>query len=396
MENIKLFGLLLLVGVSIWLLLSVLYMLFYSIAAFFYKSKTKVVSNYYPRIAVLIPAYKEDVVIVETAKKALRHLYPGEFEVVIIADSLKDETIDELLKLPVNLLVPYFNKSTKAKALMFAMEFLDNEYEMAIVLDADNIMAPQTMVKMACKYGEGYHAIQGHRCAKNKNTQFAYLDAISEEVNNHIYCKGPSAVGLSSRLVGSGMAFDYSLFKRLIRTINAVGGFDKELEMKLIQEGVVIQYLDSALIYDEKVSKSEVFEKQRTRWISAQYHFMMRIMPGACIELFKGNLDYFYKALQLTLPPRLLLPGVLLIGSIVLQVFEVSVLANVWTAMFIGNVIAYSLAIPNKFWNKKLWFGFLALPKAFFITIKAVLNSSGANEKFIHTPHTAINSGDLE
>ena len=92
------------------------------------------VSNYYPRIAVLIPAYKEDVVIVETAKKALRHLYPGEFEVVIIADSLKDETIDELLKLPVNLLVPYFNKSTKAKALMFAMEFLDNEYEMAIVL----------------------------------------------------------------------------------------------------------------------------------------------------------------------------------------------------------------------------------------------------------------------
>ena len=62
MENIKLFGLLLLVGVSIWLLLSVLYMLFYSIAAFFYKSKTKVVSNYYPRIAVLIPAYKEDVV----------------------------------------------------------------------------------------------------------------------------------------------------------------------------------------------------------------------------------------------------------------------------------------------------------------------------------------------
>ena len=276
------------------------------------------------------------------------------------------------------------------------MEQLGDDYGMALILDADNIMAQNAMLKMACKYVDGYFAIQGHRCAKNANTQFAILDGLSEEINNHIYCKGPSSINLSSRLVGSGMAFNYKLFKRLMKTIDATGGFDKELELKLIKEGIRIEYLESALIYDEKIESREVFEKQRTRWISAQYHFLWKTIPTMFKELLKGNFDYFYKAIQLALPPRLLLPVFLLIGALVFKFIGNDLFHRIWTSIFFANVIAYIIAIPNKFWNRNLWRGVMALPGAIFSTVSAIMNLRGANKNFIHTPHSVSKSSEAK
>jgi hypothetical protein len=48
------------------------------------------------------------------------------------------------------------------------------------------------------------------------------LDAMSEEINNNIYSKGHLYCGLSSRLVGSGMAFS-SIIQEYMKNIDAVG-----------------------------------------------------------------------------------------------------------------------------------------------------------------------------
>ena len=76
----------------------------------------------------------------------------------------------------------------------------------------------------------------------------ALLDAISEEINNHIFRKGHRSLCLSSAIIGSGMAFDYQLFKEYMTTLQAVGGFDKELELKLLHNGYKIDYLPDAMV----------------------------------------------------------------------------------------------------------------------------------------------------
>ncbi len=374
----------------IWLGFSVIYMLIYAVSGLFYQSEVRLLDKNLPSVAVMIPAYKEDAVILSVAQSALQQNYLGNYDVIVIADSLLPETLTELSLLPIKLVQVNFEKSTKAKALNHAMSVIENDYDMTMILDADNVMETDVLSIMGSYYQQGHRAIQGHRCAKNQDTKFALLDGLSEEINNNIYCKGPSTFKLSSRLVGSGMAFDYALFKRLMKNIDAVGGFDKELELKIIQEGITIQYLDSACIYDEKVSQSEVFEKQRTRWISAQYHYMIKIMPNACVELFRGKFDYFYKAYQLTLPPRLLLPGVLFLFSGIFYLMGQTLFANTWSVLFGLNVIAYSISIPKKYWNKELLSGAIAIPFAFISTLKAVFKIGGANKKFIHTPHTSF------
>ena len=233
-----------------------IYIFIFSLGGLFYKKRKGSNSGEMRKIAILIPGYKEDEVIIEVAKSALQQKYAlNLFDVVVIADSFQQETITELKALPIKLIEVSFDKSTKSKALNKAMDVIGDHYEVALILDADNIMEPNFIAKINDAFNKNYMVVQGHRVAKNVNTSFAILDAVSEEVNNHIFRKGHRALGLSSGLIGSGMAFDYPFFKRTMSTINAVGGFDKELELTLLRDGHMIEYLDDAYVLDEKIQK---------------------------------------------------------------------------------------------------------------------------------------------
>src|ERR1700722_15706976 len=69
------------------------------------------------RIAILVPAYKEDGIIVSTARSHLELDFPKElFDVYILADSFQDSTLEQLAALPVEVLVMSFEKSTKVRS----------------------------------------------------------------------------------------------------------------------------------------------------------------------------------------------------------------------------------------------------------------------------------------
>ena len=121
--------------------LATLYILIFSIASLFYKQQQYSDNGNMKRMAVLVPGYKEDEVIIEVATLALEQEYPTPlFDVVIIADSFKEKTLGALKKLPIKLIEVSFDKSTKSKALNKAMATLDKDYDIAVVLDADNVM----------------------------------------------------------------------------------------------------------------------------------------------------------------------------------------------------------------------------------------------------------------
>jgi hypothetical protein len=43
-----------------------------------------------------------------------------------------------------------------------------------------------------------------------------------------------------------------------MKNIDAVGGFDKELELKLLKQGYKFEYRDDAICYDEKWSQASI------------------------------------------------------------------------------------------------------------------------------------------
>ena len=382
----------------VYLGIAAIYAFVFAVAGVFPKGlSNREFSGVLRRFAILIPGYKEDNVIFEVASEALKQKYPKDkFDVVIIADSFMPETIERLKQLPVILIEVSFEKSTKSKALNRAMEAIESNYDVALVLDADNIMAPDFLAKINLAFDNGYIAVQGHRVAKNKNTSFAVLDAISEEINNNIFRKGHRNLGLSSALIGSGMAFDYQFFKNSMAVIDAVGGFDKELELKLLKNGVKIEYLKDALVFDEKVQKADVFANQRRRWLSAQIIYFRRNVFSGIKHLFtKGNIDYFDKVYQFILPPRVLLIGLIVITTLLYGLAELIpavsgfLLFSVyhWLVLLIITIFAFIFSIPKYFYTQQTLKSIRTLPKVFYLMFFSLFKLKGANKKFIHTQH---------
>ncbi|MFA9371596.1 MAG: glycosyltransferase family 2 protein [Labilibaculum antarcticum] len=381
--------------------IAALYIFIFAFAGVFpYKQKLALKTTK-RKFAVLIPGYKEDSVIIDVAKDALKQNYSGDhYDVVVIADSFQAETLKSLKELPIIVVEVSFDVSTKSKALNKAMQVIGNEYDVALVLDADNLMAEDFISKVNNAFDNGFTVVQGHRAAKNVNTSFAILDAISEEVNNHIFRKGHRVLGFSSALIGSGMAFDYQFFKEIMSQVNAIGGFDKELELRLLKDRKKIEYLHDALVLDEKVQKSEVFANQRKRWLSAQFIYFARyFFPGLYHLLFKGNFDFFDKVYQMVSPPRILLLGLVGIitgfytciwfllpdsGFVQFTILD-------WLPVFAMVVLAFVVSIPRKFYNRKTLVAVLTLPKAFFLMFVSLFKLKGANKKFIHTEHGVKN-----
>jgi cellulose synthase/poly-beta-1,6-N-acetylglucosamine synthase-like glycosyltransferase len=314
--------------------------------------------------------------------------YPKDkFDIVVMGDSLQPETYDKLNELPIILFPVIFDKSTKARSLNLALSILPEVYDYALILDVDNHVYPDFLQKMnACLQGDKL-VLQAHRTAKNTNTAFAILDAISEEINNVIFRKGHVAIGLSSSLIGSGKAIQYAYFKKAMANITSAVE-DKELELNLIQDQIHIHYEDHLYVYDEKVASAKIFTNQRKRWVASQFfNFFNVVTDGFLGLILKGNVDYFDKCLQRIILPRVLILGLSFVLSILYFISYIQ-LGYYFALVFVVCLLTYLLSIPPSFFTIRTFLAAMHLPQAFVLMLWAVIKSKGSAKNFNATPKT--------
>lgn len=365
--------------------LFVLYLLFFAICSIKKTNVEPIHDLKKNRFLVLFPAYKEDSVIINSVKDFFEQDYPkGYYHVMVISDQMKDETNETLRELGSEVLEVTFSNSSKAKALNFAMDALDtSKYDLIVIMDADNCASKDLLQGFNNQYLQGFRAIQAHRTAKNIDTDMALLDAVSEEINNSIFRKGHVNVGISSALIGSGMAFDKNWFVHNVKALNTAGE-DKELELLLLQQQVFIQYCDKLRVYDEKTRKEQVFYNQRRRWLAAQYdslHRGLQLLPEA---VKNSNLALIDKVLQWFIPSRLLLMGFVGIFSLAWLIFD-WVYAIKWIALLVILIAVFVIAIPQQLKTYKLIKAIIKLPYLFVLMFLNLFRMKGMSDKFVHT-----------
>lgn len=355
------------------------------------------------RIAVLIPCYKEDLIIQDTALKAKKHDYPQEFfSVTVIADKLKAETVQKLRQIPVTVIEVDLNM--KSRSLHAALETKEvANTDVVMILDADNIMADGCLEKVNAAYQGGASAIQCHRTAKNKNTAVALLDAISEEININLFRRGPATIGLSAAPIGSGMAFKTALIRDIFsgQEILENPGEDREVDMQLMRRKIKMEFLEDALVLDEKVASAAVFEKQRVRWLEAQLNHFKRFSDTDMRTAPKTFL-YYNKYFQNLLLPRVLtlLVFCLIIFVLLLQyIFHISLLqptAFYWIFIIALYAVTLFISIPASFYNVQTLRALAQVPVLMMAMVKAVFQLKKKRSEFIHTPKsfTGNNTGN--
>ncbi len=339
------------------------------------------------RMVVLFPAYKEDRVIKQSVESILSQTFSRDkYDVAVISDKMEEQTNLELEAMGVKVFRAAYKDSSKAKALNLAMDELKgSDYELVVILDADNVVQENFLEEINNAYHAGIKAIQTHRRAKNLNTDTAVLDAVSEEMNNSIFRKGHVSLGLSSALIGSGMAFEYKWFEKNIRNASSAGE-DKELEVMLLKQGIYIEYLDHVIVFDEKTTKDAAFYNQRRRWLAAQFSILfhsIKDLPGA---IFSGNLDYTDKLVQWMMPTRVM--TLFIIAGCGAAICLVDWIYSVkWWILLLFLLFSLSIAIPDYLVDRKFSVAIKKIPLLGIMMILNMFRLRGVNSKFIHTEH---------
>ena len=377
----------------IYLAISIIYLLVIAIAGRFGKLPVYHLSVVKKRIAVIIPSYKEDAVIIDTARKAAAHNYPADkYQVIVVADKLQPETIARLRQLPVTVLEA--DVSMKSRSVHAALHFLDaDNFDIAMILDADNVMDENCLEKINDAFHHGCIAVQCHRTAKNQQTSVALLDAISEEININLFRRGPAVLGISAAPIGSGMAFTFNLLKQIfsVEHILTNPGEDREIDMQLMKHKIFMHFIDDAYVYDEKVSNPAVFEKQRVRWLEAQLNHIKRFFDAGMKNSPK-TLTYFIKFFQNLLLPRLLL--IMVLGLIfILLAFQWFFSFNIvmppsiyWFSMIMAYALVLILSVPRRFYAFNTLKAIMQVPVLMIAMLRAILKMKSGRKEFLHTP----------
>lgn len=374
----------------LWLFMapSVLYVFFYAIISLFHRKKKP-----YPAegirqssFLILFPAYKEDTVIVHSVQECLKQTYPQElYHVGVISDHMQEETNEQLRQLPITLFTPQFEKSSKAKALHYAIEHTENSYDYIVILDADNVVLPDFLEQVNASCQQGYKAIQCHRCAKNSDNDVAVLDGASEEINNTIFRKAHNTIGISSALIGSGMCFPYNWFKEHVKMLETAVE-DRELEILLMKQHIFIKYEEHIPVYDEKVSNPENFQRQRLRWMTGQVQSLLLMLPYLPKAVMTGNIHYIDKTMQQALIPRSILLVLTFFFSVLMTI--VSYLWSIkWWVLFLIICLSIYIAIPRKMRNSALFGKIFSTVKLVWLMLKNILKMDLKSKEFLHTTH---------
>ena len=359
---------------------TVLYFLVFSVAALMKHPNEVKRAKVQNRFIVLIPSYQNGPTIRNTTRSILGQTYPQRlFDVVVISDHESDLTNMQLAQLPITLLTPNFDQSSKAKSLQYAIFNLPKFkiYDAVVVLDAGNIVKPDFLDEVNDAFtSAGTKAIQTRRLSANRDTAYARLDSIFEEVNNTIFRRGHQVMGLSAALNGSGCVFDFQWFKTNIMKVHTATDVEKALDALLMRENIYVDYFEDIHVFDEKKRTLKDFNRQRSKWIHTQIHALLnniRFLPSAILNRHYDHID---KILQWMLIPRTILIGIITIMSIILPFIYMTLAIKWWVA---GAVVlfAFALATPDYLVDKNWDHDFTMAP---LVTIGGLLNIFNAGK----------------
>ena len=226
--------------------------------------------EYAPRVAVLVPAYNEEKVIVRTIRSVLLSSYKN-IRVIVIDDGSTDNTCrvaTEAYPAEIaagRLIVLTKPNGGKADALNFALA--QTREEIYVGIDADGVIARDAIANLVCHFANPkIGAVAGNAKVGNRVnlwTQWQALEYITSQNFERraldlfeVVMVVPGAIGAwRTAAVKTGGGYH----------TNTVAE-DADLTMNLLEQGYSVIYEDRALAFTEAPENMHGLMRQRFRW----------------------------------------------------------------------------------------------------------------------------------
>jgi cellulose synthase/poly-beta-1,6-N-acetylglucosamine synthase-like glycosyltransferase/peptidoglycan/xylan/chitin deacetylase (PgdA/CDA1 family)/spore germination protein YaaH len=271
----------------------------------------EVAGGFLPRVAVLIPAFNEEKVIVRTIRSVLNSDYPH-LRIIVIDDGSSDRTsevareayAEEIAAGMVTVLrTP---NGGKAEALNFAVADLVEEFYVGI--DADTVIAADAVSRLVCHFADPrVGAVAGNAKVGNRVNLWTRWQALEYITSQNFERRALDLFNIVTVVPGAIGAWRTD-------AVRHGGGYpvntvaeDADLTMNLLEQGYKVIYEDRALAFTEAPATAGGLMRQRFRWsfgtLQAIYKHQRAFLKNRAMGLFAlPNILVFQILLPLVSP----------------------------------------------------------------------------------------------
>ncbi len=236
----------------------------------FRKRRNYAPPDYQPRVAVLIPAYNEEKVIVRTIRSVMMSNYKN-IRIIVIDDGSSDNTARaardaypaDIASGRLTVLVK--PNGGKADALNYALERIDEEIYIGI--DADGVIAHDAITNLVPHFANPkIGAVAGNAKVGNRVNLWTRWQALEYITSQNFERRALDLFDVVMVVPGAIGAWRTA-------PVVAGGGYhsntvaeDADLTMNLLEQGYWVIYEDQALAFTEAPVNADGLMRQRFRW----------------------------------------------------------------------------------------------------------------------------------
>ncbi len=340
------------------------------------------------RVAVLVPAHNEEIVIGSTLEQLTRTLKKQD-RLVVIADNCSDATA-EISRKKGAMVIERHDQDRKGKgyALDYGLQFIQSDPpDVVVFVDADCTVhgsAIEHLTQYAIATSRPVQATYLMPRSKNSQSSKDLVSQFANIVRNLVRPCGLARLGQPCPLLGTGMAFPWSV----IRSVNVANGHlleDLKLGLDLTLAGHKPIFCPEAKVTGYLPQQLQAAKSQKTRWEHGHLQLMQTYIPILLVEaMYQKRFGLLVSVLDLCVPPLSLLAviwSVLMAVSFLFAVLGASwipaaIVATAGFCFLIAIFTAWSkfarqeipllqlLTIPfYVFWKIPLYFKFLVKPQ---------------------------------
>ncbi len=228
------------------------------------------IEEYHPRVAVLIPAYNEEKVIVRTIRSVMMSNYKN-IRIIVIDDGSKDRTYDVAREAYPSdiasgrLTVLTKPNAGKAEALNYALNYTDEEVYVGI--DADTVIAHDAISRLVTFFANPeIGAVAGNAKVGNRVNLWTQWQALEYITSQNFERRALDLFDVVTVVPGAIGAWRTSAVKAGGCYHSNTVAEDADLTMNLIEQGYDVIYEDRALAFTEAPINMQGLMRQRFRW----------------------------------------------------------------------------------------------------------------------------------
>ncbi|EXI81787.1 MAG: Poly-beta-1,6-N-acetyl-D-glucosamine synthase [Candidatus Accumulibacter appositus] len=353
---------------------------------------------YAPSVAVVVPAFNEEKVIVQTIASLLACDSPGAFEIIVVDDGSSDATYRVASEAFANdSRVRVFSQANAGKPAALNFGFAQAGAEIVVALDADTVFTRETISKLVRHFRDPQvGAVAGNTKVGNRVNLLTRWQALEYITSQNLDRRAFAVLNCITVVPGAVGAWRREL-------VESAGGFrhdtlaeDADLTLAIRKLGKRIVYEEEAIALTEAPDTVRGFIGQRYRWMygtmqAAWKHRDVLFRPrfGALGFVALPNVVIFQVLFPLLSP----IMDLLLIGSLGSAAFNYShhpeeySADNLWRVLFyyalfvsvdyLAAILAFALERKES-WGLLVWLfwqRFFYRQLMYYVAIKSTVTS---------------------